>query len=132
MLEITNLPEEEFIVIKAVEANCLAMSLNGNATHVIQKVIVCIEESRRESINNIILRNFKVLALDVNGVCVIKKFINSNSSKVIKQKILEQINIDTLEFSQSPFGNYVIQQALNVISLMIYLEMGIFSLSGNF
>lgn len=129
-MEITNLPEEEKIVLEAVQGSCLEMSLDGNATHVIQKVIVCIEENKRECINKVVLDNFKVLALDVNGVCVIKKFINSNKSENLRKEILEKINKDALELAQSPFGNYVIQQVLNVKKYLIKnLEMGLFSMS---
>jgi hypothetical protein len=114
LLEIANLPDEEKIVLQSVEGHVLAMALDGNATHVIQKIIVCIEENKRESINATVLANFKTLALDVNGVCVIKKYINSNKSENIKKGMLDQINSGTLELAQSPFGNYVIQQVLNV------------------
>jgi hypothetical protein len=66
-------------------------------------------EEKREYLNSVILINFKILCLDSNGICVVKKFINTNKSEIIKQKIIEELKNNCLEIVQSPFGNYAIQ-----------------------
>jgi hypothetical protein len=76
---------------------------------------VCIEEDKREMLTNIILENLKILTLDSNGICVIKKLINSNKSEKIKKRILDEIHYHCLEIVQSPFGNYAIQHIFEVI-----------------
>ncbi len=58
------------------------------------------------------MTNLKTLSLDSNGICVIKKFINTNKSPVLKSKILNELVNHTLEIVQSPFGNYAIQYAI--------------------
>lgn len=75
---------------------------------------MCISEERREFLNKLILENLKNLALDCNGICVVKKLVNTNKSDLIKSKIIEEIYNNCLEIVQSPFGNYAIQHLLEV------------------
>jgi hypothetical protein len=58
------------------------------------------------------LTNIKSLALDTNGICVLKQFINNNKNIVIRIEILNELVNNTLEIVQSPFGNYAIQYAI--------------------
>jgi hypothetical protein len=60
-------------------------------------------------LTNTLLNNFRSLTLDSNGICVIKKLVNTNKSEKIKLRIIEELKLNTLEFVQSPFGNYAIQ-----------------------
>lgn len=55
-----------------------------------------------------------MLSLDSNGICVVKKLINSNKDEIIKQRILNEIRVNCLEIVQSPFGNYAIQHIFEV------------------
>jgi hypothetical protein len=73
---------------------------------------LCIAENKRENLNSMLLKNLKNLTLDSNGICVIKKLINTNQSETIKKRILEEIQYNCLEIVQSPFGNYAIQHVL--------------------
>ena len=52
------------------------MAYDSNATHVLQKIISTINEIRRDKLNKIILENLRDFSLDVNGICVVKKFIS--------------------------------------------------------
>ena len=107
-----NLPEEESFIINSIKYDCISMCMDNNATHVIQRIILCIDETKRQTLNMILLNNLKILITDCNGICVIKKFINSNKSEVIKKKILEELTFNGLEYIQSPFGNYAVQHIL--------------------
>ena len=88
------------------------MAYDSNATHVLQKIITIINECRRENLNKVILNNFKQLSLDVNGICVVKKFIGYNILNPIKNQIINIISNNCVEIAQSPFGNYVVQYIL--------------------
>jgi hypothetical protein len=114
LLEIINLHEEETIILDSIKDNALEMSFDSNATHVIQKILMCISEEKREFLNKIILDNLKSLSVDCNGICVFKKFVNHCKSMTIKDKILEIITESCLEIVQSPFGNYAIQHLIEV------------------
>ena len=63
-------------------------------------------------LNNIIIDNLKNLSLDVNGICLVKKFISNNILNTIKSKIIQIISKNCIEISQSPFGNYAVQYIL--------------------
>ena len=85
---------------------------DNNATHVIQKILLCIDKEKRGHLIRVILKNFRSLALDCNGICVLKKFINSNKSDKVRKDILNELVDNALEIVQSPFGNYAIQYAI--------------------
>jgi hypothetical protein len=52
--------------------------------------------------------------LDVNGICVVKKIINTNKSEEVKKRVIFELNENCLEIVQSPFGNYAIQHTMQV------------------
>ena len=101
--------EEENIILNSINDKELEMAYDSNATYVLQKIITIINECRRSKLNNIILDNFKNLSLDVNGICLVKKFIGNNILNHIRNKIINIINENCIQISQSPFGNYVVQ-----------------------
>jgi len=61
--------------------------------------------------------NLKSLSLDCNGICVVKKLVNTNKSQEIKEIVIGIINSECLEIVQSPFGNYAIQHLIEVIAI---------------
>merc|ERR1711957_778491 len=85
------------------------MSTDTNATHVIQRIITKVNEENRKEIHGAIIKNFKNLIINPNGICVLKKFILANKSLVIKKEIFEEIKKDCFEIIRNPFGNYIIQ-----------------------
>ena len=108
---ITN-QEAENLILNSIYENELIMAYDSNATHVLQKIITIINECRRKNLNKVILNNFKQLSLDVNGICVVKKFIGYNILNPIKNQIINIISDNCVEIAQSPFGNYVVQYIL--------------------
>ena len=109
LLDMIKTPEEELILLNSIKGNELKMAFDINATHVLQKMISIINEIRRNQINIIILDNIKILTLDVNGICLVKKFIEYTSLSEIKDKIIKILSDNCIEISQSPYGNYAIQ-----------------------
>ena len=65
--------------------------------------------------NNIIIDNLKSLSIDCNGICVVKKFVNTNKTPELKEKVIGIITGHCLEIVQSPFGNYAVQHLIEVI-----------------
>jgi hypothetical protein len=116
LMELVNMPEEESVVMEAVKEtkDIIRLSLDVSGTHVMQKILAAIKEENRPNINNIVLNNLERLVLDSNGVCVIKKFINSNENEGLKKIILQKIENNCLEILQNPFGNYIIQHIFEV------------------
>jgi hypothetical protein len=77
-------------------------------------LISCVDEDKRNYINNQIIANLLKLVLDANGICIAKSFIAGNFSLDIRKRTLEAIIVNCLEILQNPFGNYVIQEVFEV------------------
>ena len=81
----------------------------------INLIITSYPEAIREQIFNYICANFKELAQDQNGLCVMKKIIEYARNDALKQRrIVENIIIDSLEYVQHEFGNFVVQEIINL------------------
>ncbi len=52
------------------------------------------------------------MALNTNGICVLKQFISNNKNLSLRSQILNELVYNTLEIVQNPFGNYAIQYAI--------------------
>lgn len=101
--------EEEMLVLDSIRYHELEMVYNKNATHVLQKILCVIPDKNRLFLNEIILNNTKELALDCNGICLLKKFISTitipNNKKKLNDIVVKNCNV----LAQSPYGNYGIQ-----------------------
>ncbi len=51
------------------------------------------------------------LCKDVNGICIIKKFISENDNIAIRNEIIQLLTKNCLEITQDQYGNYAIQHA---------------------
>lgn len=81
----------------------------------INLIITTYPESIREKIFNYICNNFKELAQDQNGLCVMKKIIEYAKTDTKKQKrVVDNIIVDSLEYVQHEFGNFVVQEIINL------------------
>jgi len=135
ILDIINLEDEEMIIKESIENSILQLSFDNNGTHVIQKLISCIDEEKRNYLNNQIIVNLSKLVVDPNGICIAKSFIAANTSLEIKKKTIEAILANCLEILQNPFGNYVIQEVFEkwgfetCIEIVKIIHQNIISLS---
>ena len=106
--EISTISDINKILVK-IKGKEIDMIYDKNATYVIQKMILKIPDFLRKDLNEIILQNFTKLCLDVNGICLVKNFIKTNSIENDKQKMKIIITNNFILLAQSPFGNYAIQ-----------------------
>lgn len=75
---------------------------------------MCIEEDLIGFIYELIMTNFIDLANNINGLCVVKKIIIHTTKDETAWKILNLILERIFQLVQNPYGNYVIQVALDV------------------
>lgn len=112
LIEVKNSPKEEKLLIDIVKDHILELAFDSNGTHVMQKIISTINEENRTIINDFIMQNIDKLINDVNGVCVVKKFINGNTNESIRTFLLDYFDCNCIDIIQSPYGNYAIQHLI--------------------
>jgi hypothetical protein len=108
--------QEEEIIKNNIIDNLFTLSCGVNSTHVIQKLLGKIPEMKRTYINTFILDNFVPLCKDVNGICVVKKFLSENKNEVIAAHIVNALEKNCYEITRDQFGNYAMQHALDKYS----------------
>jgi len=113
IIQIINLKDEEEVLKCALNGNVFKLSFNSNGTHIIQKIISCFEEEKREFLNDFIIENLSKMCNNANGISVIQKFINQNRNEDVKSRIIKQFQKECLEIVQDPYGNYAIQYAFD-------------------
>ena len=96
-------------ILQRIKGNELEMIYDKNATYVVQKMVLKFPDFYRKELNDLILQNFPKLCLDVNGICLIKNFIRTNTIESELEKMKMIITNNFLLLAQSPYGNYAIQ-----------------------
>lgn len=96
-------------ILQRIKGNELEMIYDKNATYVVQKMVLKFPDFYRKELNDLILQNFPKLCLDVNGICLIKNFIRTNTIESELEKMKMIITYNFLLLAQSPYGNYAIQ-----------------------
>lgn len=112
LIEGINTPQEEQILFQIIHSDLLELSTDQNGTHLIQKIIQQIPESRREYLNQFILIHLVELSKHPNGICVVKQFITFNEEEMIKNHILYTISAHCAKITLDQYGNYIIQHIL--------------------
>ena len=66
------------------------MAFNLNGTHVLQKVLLCLKIENVDFIFRPVIENFYDLAMDQNGLCLIKKVVAKIKDK---EDLMEEVGI---------------------------------------
>jgi hypothetical protein len=66
------------------------MAFNLNGTHVLQKVLLCLKMENLDFIFRPVIENFIDLAMDQNGLCLIKKVVAKIKDK---EDLMEEVGI---------------------------------------
>ena len=107
--------KEKQIIINSIHNFLMELSLNKYGTHVICKIIIHFEYQYISSIISFVINNFMLLALNGNGLCIVKKVVAlENSTQKMFYLIIKDILFKNAEeLIQNPYGNYVLQVALD-------------------
>ena len=103
-------------ILQKIKGHEIEMIYNKNATYVVQKIVLKFPDFLRKDLNEIILQNFSKLCLDVNGICLVKNFIRTNTIENDKQLMNIIVTNNFVLLAQSPFGNYAIQFLLEKLN----------------
>jgi hypothetical protein len=104
LISMLSLPEEEALYLQTFQGKVLQMSVDPNATHIIQRLLV--HANNKFAISREIFGKAQQLALDKQGVCVVKKCCKDPE---IMHEILENV----VSLMQHPYGNYSVQCILD-------------------
>jgi hypothetical protein len=112
--------EEKMIICEAIlnETVLKEICSDQHGVHVIEKIIACFKEEMIPFVYEYILRNFITLANTSTGLVVVKKVIIHHSQPKTLKRIQMLITSNFADLIQNAFGNYTIQVALEVKSLL--------------
>lgn len=71
-----------------------------------------IQEPNRDYINNFIISNIIDLCVTQNGICVVKAFIQNNTSDSIIKAIITIFELETAKLTEDQYGNFGIQDSI--------------------
>jgi len=91
MFDLINLPEEQQFIKSAIAGNVVNLSLDGQGTHVVQKLITSYDEQERNFIFQEVYDNFMEIATNTNGLCVIKKLVTWSYKTEQGDKLMQKI-----------------------------------------
>ena len=107
-----------FGVLKKEERKIFLNYLCNNAqgVHVIEKMILCFDETKIQEIYDTIIDNFIQLSSNPNGLFVCKKIIYQSKKKENLLRIREVITKNSMTLIYNQYGNYTIQVAIDTWS----------------
>jgi hypothetical protein len=103
LVSMASLKQEEKVYQEEFAGKILMMSLNINASHVVQKMLTSL--SNNFFIIKEVKNNTKLLATDKFGVCLLKKCCTN-------PEIMTEVLGESLFLMQHPYGNYAVQAIL--------------------
>ena len=101
--------EEKEIVIEPINKNLKKLALDIYGTHVLEKIILCLEPEYCKNLIRFILDNFVYLANHVNGLCLAKKILMMEYKKENFQLLHSILVNHCLDLIENPYGNYALQ-----------------------
>lgn len=93
--------EEEFKLIEETllqNDNVCLLAKDKEGHHMLEKIITSFAEDKRKYIFFQILNNFRDLAMDKQGLCVLKKLIEFTNDQACQKAIISKILENTLEY----------------------------------
>ena len=112
-LQSTN--EEKEIIKLCIINNLKELCFGVNSSHVISKIIKCVNESERQYINSFIVNNLTLLCFDPNGICIVKEFIYNIKSNLYIKLIITNFEKEMTNLTLNQFGNFAIQEAIKFL-----------------
>ncbi|XP_053993525.1 uncharacterized protein LOC128884273 isoform X2 [Hylaeus volcanicus] len=112
--------EEQQILIQQLHEHLFYLATHPFGTHVIQQTLTYFHPQATAVMFEYIVENVTSLADHPHGVCVVKRVISIIATTYTKNKyfstlqqtLRDKLSASTLPLSQSPFGNYAIQHAI--------------------
>ena len=107
--------QEKEIILNNINNIYSLLAYDIYGCHVLEKVLLCLDDNFKSPIMNFIISNFISLATHVNGLCLAKKaiLIANNQNSTYYQVLKRIISEHCLTLVQNPYGNYAIQVVID-------------------
>ena len=112
IIEYLGSKNEKNIIINSIKNDLSKLCLDNYGCHIIEKILGCFEEEYISFIYDYVIDNFLKLSYNSNGICIIKKIISFTYKINLHDKIKKIIKDNAFELILHPYGNYVIQSAV--------------------
>ena len=98
LIEYISSPIELMILDKLLNKNRLILFLNENAYHIVMKIILDIDEDKRNNLNLFLVSNVEKIIINCNGAFCVNKFIHKNKNLNIRYILVQNLknNIQNL------------------------------------
>jgi len=126
--------EETKIICNSLKGSVVALIQDLNGNHVIQKCLHRMEPNANQFIYDAVAEHCVQVATHRHGCCVLQRCIDHGTMDQ-KRQLVEEIKNNGVVLVQDPFGNYVVQYALDLninglaLDLMVQLEGQLYRLS---
>lgn len=101
--------KEKELIMHRINPHIRTLIIDIYGTHVIEKILLCLEPEYCALIKQFIIENYVYLANHMNGLCLAKKILMLEYKKE-NFMMLKQILIDhCLDLIENPYGNYALQ-----------------------
>jgi hypothetical protein len=101
-------PEDAEFFVREIEPDCLALVLDANGNHVIQRCLQKFRAPHTDPIHEVVLSNCLNVARHRHGCCVLQRCIDYMSPER-QQALAMAVAEHGLGLSQNAYGNYVVQ-----------------------
>ena len=115
-----NREDEKEILYEAVKNHIVELALHPKGNYVLIPVLKLYKGPIKESMVEQLFPYIDRLALDKQSVCILNQIIEETINIDHITKIVDELAKNITEIIQSPFGNYSITKALEVININIY------------
>ena len=98
LIECINSPIELIVFDKLLNKNRLILFMNENAYHIIMKMILEIDEDKRNNLNLFLVSNVEKIITNCNGAFCVNKFIHKNKNLELRYILVQNLknNIQNL------------------------------------
>ena len=109
IIEYLSSKAEKMIIINAIKDRFEELIFDPFGCHVIEKLLVCLEDEYVMFIYVYIFEKFLYLSNNSYGICIIKKVLAFTHKKKLHEKLKSIVKENCLYLIQQSYGNFVIQ-----------------------
>ena len=112
LIECINSPVELIIFDKLLNKNRLILFLNENAYHIIMKIILDIDEDKRNNLNLFLVSNVEKIITNCNGAFCVNKFIHKNKNLQLRYILVQNLKNNIQNLIANKYGCTILMLVL--------------------